>query len=143
VNVTVDVDAPPEQVWRAAMDWERQGEWILGTRVRLVEGDGESLGSRVAAVTGIAGVGVSDTMEIVEWEPPRRCVVRHTGRVVRGLGIFEVTPLDGGSVFSWTEELMLPLGMLGQLGWPLVRPAMRAGLDLSMRRFARFASAYR
>lgn len=38
---------------------------------------------------------------------------------------------------------MLPLGVLGQLGWPLVRPAMRAGLDLSMRRFARFADSYR
>jgi carbon monoxide dehydrogenase subunit G len=143
VNVTVDVDAPPEQVWRAAMDWERQGEWILATQVRVVDGDGESVGSKVEAVTGIGGLGVSDTFEIVEWEPPQRCVVRHTGRVVRGLGVFEVLPRNGCSLFSWTEELMLPLGVLGQLGWPVVRPAMRAGLDLSMRRFARFCAAYR
>lgn len=143
MNVTVNVDAPQEQVWCAAMDWERQGEWILATQVRLVDGDGESVGSKVAAVTGIGGVGVSDTMEIVEWEPPQRCVVRHTGRLVRGLGIFEVLPRNGCSVFSWAEELTLPLGVVGQLGWPLVRPAMRAGMDLSVQRFVQFCAAYR
>ena len=36
------------------------------------------------AVTAIGPVGFTDTMEIVEWDPPHRCVVRHTGRVVRG-----------------------------------------------------------
>ncbi|MCW2633481.1 MAG: Polyketide cyclase, partial [Pseudonocardia sp.] len=116
MNVTVDVDAPPEQVWRAAMDWERQGEWILATQVRVVDGDGESVGSKVEAVTGIGGLGVSDTFEIVEWEPPQRCVVRHTGRVVRGTGTFEVRPRGtSASTFVWTEHLDLPLGRLGAL----------------------------
>lgn len=143
MNVTVEVDAPPELVWRAAMDWTRQGEWMLGTQVRVTEGDGVSVGSALVAVTGVGPVGVSDSMEIVEWEPPRRCVVRHTGRMVRGLGIFEVAARDGRSVFSWSEELTLPFGVIGRLGWPLVGPVMRAGLDLSMRRFARFCLSYR
>lgn len=143
MNVTVEVDAPPELVWRAAMDWARQGDWMLATTVRVTDGDGASVGSALVAVTGVGPLGVADSMEIVEWNPPKRCVVRHTGRVVHGLGIFEVTPRGDGSTFSWSEELTLPLGLLGQLGWPLVRPAMRAGLDLSMRRFAQFCRSYR
>ena len=35
-------------------------------------------------------------MTIVVWEPPHRAVVRHTGRVVRGSGAFEVRELVGG-----------------------------------------------
>ena len=30
----IDVDAPPERVWAALTDWERQGEWMLATDVR-------------------------------------------------------------------------------------------------------------
>jgi hypothetical protein len=66
-------------------------------------------------------------------------VVRHTGSVVRGEGIFEVFALPGGrSRFVWTEELDLPLGRLGRAGWPLVRPAMVAGARASLRRLARY-----
>jgi len=88
-------------------------------------------------------VGVLDTMLITSWEPPRRVDVRHTGRVVRGTGTFEVRPRDGGgSTFVWTEGLDLPLGALGRAGWPLVRPVMAAGVRLSLRRFAAYAQAH-
>jgi hypothetical protein len=77
-------------------------------------------------------------MTIRVWEPPVRCVVRHTGRFVRGSGAFEITDLgDGRSRFTWSEWLDLPLGLPGRLGWPLVRPLMRAGVGFSLRRFAR------
>ena len=42
LTLTVDVEAPPEQVWRALVDWERQGEWMPLTDVRVV-GEGASL----------------------------------------------------------------------------------------------------
>ena len=70
-------------------------------------------------------------MEVVEWDPPRRCVVRHLGRVVRGDGVFEVVELGPArSRFLWSELLDLPLGALGRLGWPLVRPAFRPACEL-------------
>jgi uncharacterized protein YndB with AHSA1/START domain len=149
----VDVDAPPEQVWAALVDWDRQGEWMLLTDVRAVEGDGQGVGGRLAAVTGLRlpggllrgrRLGVLDTMLITAWEFPRRVDVRHTGRVVRGTGTFEVRPRDGGrSTFVWTEGLDLPLGVLGRAGWPLVRPVMAAGVRLSLRRFAAYARDHR
>ena len=144
---TVDVDAPPEQVWAALTDWARQGEWMPGTDVRTVGGPAQDVGGRLEARTGVPvpggrHLGVLDSMLITRWEPPRRVDVRHTGRVVRGTGVFEVRPRGERSTFVWTEVLDLPLGRLGRFGWRLVRPAMRAGVRLSLRRFAAFARGY-
>jgi hypothetical protein len=131
-------------VWAALTDWVRQGEWMLATDVETVGGPAQEVGGRLAARTGVPlpggrRLGVLDTMLITRWEPPRRVDVRHTGRVVRGSGVFEVRPRGDASTFVWTEVLDLPLGALGRAGWPLVRPAMRAGVRLSLRRFAAFA----
>ncbi|WP_308253018.1 hypothetical protein [Pseudonocardia sp. ICBG601] len=53
----------------------------------------------------------------------------HTGTVIRGDGVFVVVELGPArSRFLWTELLDLPLGALGRFGWPLVRPAFRAGV---------------
>jgi uncharacterized protein YndB with AHSA1/START domain len=133
----VDVDAPAEQVWEAAVDWDRQGEWMLGTRVRGTAQQGRGVGGGIEAFTGVGRIGFLDTMEITAWEPPYRCAVLHTGRVVRGTGLFEVVDLSGGrSRFVWSEDLVLPLGAVGRAGWPLVRPLFVAGVRRSLRRFA-------
>jgi len=139
LTVPVDVEAPAARVWAAVTDWPGQGEWMLGTVVRVDgAGDGRALGARLTAVTGAGPLAFRDPMEIVEWDPPRRCVVRHLGKVVRGEGVFEVVELGPQrSRFLWTELLDLPLGRLGALGWPLVRPAFRQGVRVSLQRMAR------
>ena len=40
VTATVIVNAPAERVFAAFTAWDRQGEWIPFTKVRVVEGDG-------------------------------------------------------------------------------------------------------
>jgi carbon monoxide dehydrogenase subunit G len=144
---TVDVDAPPEQVWAAMTDWVRQGEWMLATDVRTVGGPAQGVGGRIEARTGVPlpggrHVGVLDAMLITDWEPPRRIGVRHTGRFVRGTGVFEVRPRGEHSTFVWTERFDLPLGRLGALGWPLARPAVAAGVRMSLRRFPEFVRTH-
>ncbi len=141
--VSVEVAAPAGTTWLALTDWERQREWITGTTVRVVSGNGRSVGSRLEAFTGVGGVGVTDTMEITSWEPPVRCTVRHLGRVVRGTGTFHVHAKGPTRcVFVWAEEFTPPFGPLGRLGWLLVRPAFAGALRRSMRTFARFAETY-
>ncbi|HAN72528.1 MAG TPA: polyketide cyclase [Actinobacteria bacterium] len=136
VRLDVTVDAPVDAVFAAVTDWPRQGDWMLGTRVEVRAGDGCSVGSELAAWTGL-GVGVWDTMVITRWEAPYRVDVLHTGAVVRGTGTMEVVALPGArSRFIWSEELDLPLGMLGALGWPLARPILLAGVRRSLRVFA-------
>jgi hypothetical protein len=142
--LTVDVDAPVEQTWAGATDWAGQGEWMLGTTVRPTAQDGQGVGGGIEAFTGVGPLGFLDRMRITLWEPPARCHVLHLGRIVRGTGAFEVEPRPGGrSRFVWREDLELPLGVLGRLGWPLVKPVFAFGVQLSLRRFARWVEAGR
>ena len=139
ISSRIVVPATPEHVWQAVVDWAGQHRWMLGTRVH----GGHGLGATVVARTGIGPLGFTDTMVVSEWDPPRRCVVRHTGRVVRGAGIFEVSPSGAGAEFRWAEQLDLPLAAAGRLGWPLVRPLAQRGMDASLRRFARVVAPTR
>jgi hypothetical protein len=135
--LAVDVDATVEQTWQAVTDWAAQGEWMLGTRVRPTAQDGQGVGGGIEAFTGVGPLGFLDTMVITRWESPHRCDVLHTGRVVRGTGTFEVRPRGQRSAFVWREDLELPLGLLGRVGWLLVKPLFAYGVQLSLRRFAR------
>ena len=138
LSLDVIVNAPVEAVFDAFTQWAAQGEWMLGTRVEVRAGDGRSADSRIAGWTGIGPVGFWDTMTITRWEPPHRVDVLHTGAVVRGTGTMEVLALpEGRSRFLWSEGLDLPLGLLGRIGWPLVKPAFAAGVRRSLRKFAR------
>ena len=141
--LTVDVDAPVEQTWAGATDWSGQGEWMLGTSVRPTAQGGTGVGGGIEAFTGLGRLGFLDPMVITLWEPPHRCHVLHTGRVVRGTGAFEVQPRGSGSTFVWREDLELPLGLVGRLGWPVVRPLFAYGVRLSLKRFARWVEAGR
>lgn len=142
ISVDVCVDAPVEAVWDAVTDWSRQSDWMLGTRVWATDRDGVGVGGGVAAFTGVGRLGFLDTMVVTRWEPPYRCDVRHTGQVVRGTGTFEVFALPSDrSRFVWSEQLEVPLGRLGRIGWLALRPvfaqAVRRSLDKLARSLAR------
>ena len=144
IILRVDVDAPVEQTWAGATDWANQGAWMLGTTVRPTRQGGQGVGGAIEAFTGVGKLGFLDTMEITVWEPPHRCHVRHTGRLVRGTGDFDVEARGTGrSTFVWREDLELPLGALGRAGWPLVKPFFAYGVQLSLKRFARWVEAGR
>ena len=136
--VTAEVRAPAQDVWDLLTDWEQHDRWMMLTRAS----GGRAEGASIEAFTGIGRVGITDAMTVVVWEPPRRCVVRHTGQVVRGSGAFEVVELGPErSRVVWSEWLDLPLGPLGRLGWLLVRPLARLGVARSLRKLARLVEA--
>ena len=130
---SIEIEAPAEAVWNAVVDWDRQSGWMFLTTVR----GGQGLGAEVEAFTGIGPLGFLDTMEITHWDPPYRCLVRHTGRVVRGTAAFEVEPLgEGRSRFVWTEWVTPPFGALGEVALGLLRPLVLWPLRHSLRRLA-------
>ena len=143
LSVSGDAAAPYDRVWDLLTDWERHDEWMVATTAT----GGTGAGARVAARTALGPIGFTDSMVITGWHPPRngragRCVVRHTGALVKGVGSFEVHARDsGGSRVTWTEDVELPLGVLGAIGWVGVAPAARALLRVSLWRLARLAAA--
>jgi hypothetical protein len=143
VTERVTVFARPSRVWEALTAWDRQSEWVLGTRVYATDLGGRAVGGGLTAITGIGPLAVTDTMVITEWSPPSVCRVRHTGRLIRGKAAFEVTA-DGENraVVTWSEQIVPPLGRAGEFAWPVVRPLISLALRYSLRRFARWAPTY-
>lgn len=142
LELVVDVQAPAQFVWDAITDWPRQGEWMLGTWVAQTSPGENQVGTTIAAFTGVGRLGFLDTMTITTWNPPHVCDVIHTGRVVRGTGRFEVQEVDASnSKFIWSEDLKLPLGLIGQFGFAFVQPLFVAGIRRSLVKFATQTSA--
>lgn len=140
LDVVINADA--HTVFAAVVDWPSQGEWMLGTRVEAVQGLGHEVGAELAAFTGVGRFGFLDTMTITRWDPPHRVDVLHTGSVVKGTGTMEVIELpDGRSRFVWSEDLELPLGALGRIGWPVAKLPFVLGVQRSLEKFAALVEA--
>ncbi len=137
LELTVAIQAPAERVWDAVTAWEQQGKWMMATVVKSLDGTGQAVGARIEAVTGIGRFGVVDTMTITAWEPPNFCSVLHTGKVVRGTGEFRVVPInESASTFIWAEDLEIPLGIIGKIGFLVIRPGFLWAIRRSLGKFA-------
>lgn len=122
-RVLTKIDAPASRVWEFLADWEGSSAWMVdATTVEVLGEPREGVGTRIKAVTRIAGVPLIDVMEVVEWEPNRLIGVMHRGWPIRGLAWFELRDAgDGTTWFEWAEELDPPLGPLGELGGAILR----------------------
>jgi hypothetical protein len=141
VTATVIVNAPAARVFAAFTAWERQGEWIPFTRVRITEGDGGP-GSSIEAVTQVGPAVLRDEMRVVKVDPPYEVRVVHYGRMLRGPGVVRCTPLgENRTQVVWHEWFHLPGGTAGKLTWPVLWPGSKVGLTQALRRFARLVEA--
>jgi hypothetical protein len=142
-RVLVHIDAAPERVWGLLGDWERSAQWMVdATTVRVLSERRTGIGTSIEAVTRIAGVPITDVMDVVAWEEPRVIAVQHKGWPIRGLAWFEIRPDPaGGSWFEWAEELDPPLGPLGEIGGVLLKPAIERVLRKSARKLKELAEA--
>lgn len=142
VVYAVDIAAPAEVVFDAVVDWRGQDRWIPMTTVRAGRQAGIAVGGEVAAYTGIGPIGFLDTMTVTRWDVPHRVDVVHTGNVVRGIGIMTVRSLGPAqSRFYWAEDLEIPFGIAGQVGWALMKPAFGLGMRAALKRFAALVEA--
>lgn len=134
VTATVIVNAPAKRVFDAFTSWERQGEWIPFTKVRLVSGDG-AVGTVIEAVTS----GLRDQMRIERIDPPYEVRVVHFGRILRGPGVMRCTPMDGDRAqVAWHEWFDLPGG---RLAWLVAWPVSKISLTMALKRFAKLVEA--
>ena len=136
VTATVIVNAPAARVFAGFTAWERQGEWIPFTTVRLVSGDGGP-GSELEAITTIGPAVLRDEMHVERMDPPYEVRVVHTGRLLRGPGVLRCTPMGDRTQVVWHEWFHLPLGLAGRLAWPLLWPGSKVSLTQALKRFAK------
>jgi len=142
VSVRAGVDLPgisQERAFAAMVDLAAQERWMIATRLYPVESTATvpQVGSRVAAFSGVCGVGFLDTMTVTAYDPPHRWIVAKDGRLLRGVGTMQVDPLPGGSRATWINELRPPFGVLGRMVARLGGPVAAAALRACLRRLAR------
>ena len=141
VTASVVVRAPTKQVFAAFTAWERQGEWIPLTRVRVVSGDGGE-GTLIEAVTTFGPAVLRDEMRVDRLDPPYEVRVIHCGRLLRGPGVMRCTPLAGDRTqMVWHEWFQLPAGLAGRVAWPVMWPGSKLSLNFALRRFARLVES--
>src|SRR5688572_23150943 len=112
-RVTARIDAPVSRVWDVLRDWEGSEAWMVdATTVEVITPQREGVGTRVRAVTFVAGVPLTDEMLVTRWEHERLIEVRHLRAPIKGVAWFEIMPDGRATRFEWAEELDPPLGPL-------------------------------
>jgi hypothetical protein len=138
VSARTDLPRPPEEAWPRVLAWEEQVAWIEDAdSVRVLTSHRQGVGVIVAVRTRVLGVPLfTDHLEVTMWDPPRRLVMAHRG-LVRGVGDWRLEPAGRGARFSWTEQLHLPVPVLGELALLLYRPFIRRLMRRSLSNLGR------
>ena len=142
VEASRNLPAAPDRVWSTIERWEEQSRWIRdAVWVRLLTRERTGAGARVEVMNRVLHVPLfTEQLEVVGWNPPRRIVMAHRS-FVRGTGTWSLEPVDGSTMFTWTEELSLPIPILGELALLVYRPFLRRLMRGSLANLQRLISA--
>ena len=134
LQVSVQIDASPDEVWRAVEDIATHREWMLdAAEIRFVGDRRRGVGTTFDCDTRLGPFRLTDRMEITEWRPGRAMGVRHTG-VVTGTGRFTIKRRRRGTTrFRWEERLRFPWWLGGPVGALVAKPVMTAVWRRSLR----------
>ena len=126
VSASAVVPVPPERLWDVLLHWEDQPRWMKdAVSVRVVSEHREGVGVRLAVKNRVLNVPLfTEVLEVTAWDPPRLLHVAHRS-FVRGVGTWLLASEGDGTRFTWTEELRLPVPILGELALLAYRPFMR------------------
>ena len=126
LRMSVVVQAPIEETWAIVADIPLQPSWMVEMReVRITTPGPTGVGTRGEATVRIAGISVTDPVEVTEFQPPHRFAIRHEGLFAGGGLITLEASVDGSSTtVRWEETLISPL--LPALGALVQAPILRA-----------------
>jgi uncharacterized protein YndB with AHSA1/START domain len=116
VSTTIDIDAPPEQVWAVAMDPDRLGEWVTIHR-KLGEVSDRPLrrGSTIEQSFSLRGAHFKVHWTVTELEEGKSVTWEGEGPVrSRACTSYELSPDgNGGTRFVYENDFSTPGGPLG------------------------------
>jgi len=137
LRMIVVVDAPITATWDVVADIPLQIEWMTEMRaIRITTPGLTHVGTRGEATVRIAGISVTDPVEVTEFTPPHRYAIRHEG-LFSGGGLIT---LEAGAdvhttIVRWEETLIPPL--LPELGALIQAPILRSIFQADLRRLKR------
>jgi hypothetical protein len=142
VSAQTELALHPGEAWRRLLAWEDQTTWIEdAVSVRVLTSHRRGAGVIVAVRTRVLGVPLlTDRLEVTMWDPPRRLVMAHRS-LVRGVGEWLLQPIGDGTRFTWTEDLALPVPIIGELLLLSYRPFMHRLMRRSLSNLERTVHA--
>jgi carbon monoxide dehydrogenase subunit G len=134
IERSIDLPCGAEEAWAVLTDWERQADWMLDAdEVEVMSEPREGIGVRLAVRTRLFQVpAFTETIEVVAWEPPTKLVIAH-GSPIRGRGTWALQEHEGGTRFTWTEEVELASSALGRIVSASYAPVLGVLLRRSLR----------
>lgn len=135
MRLAVEVGLPvaPREAWDVLVAWETQAAWMRDADRVTVESDTRAgVGTMIGVKTRVLNVPMfTERLEVVTWEPPHRLVMAHRS-FIAGTGTWQLEPAGSGSRFRWTEDIALPVPLLGELALAAYRPIMRRLMSRSV-----------
>lgn len=127
IEVSVDINRTPEQVWAYVRDISSHVEWMADAEeIRFLGDQTHGNGTSFECDTKVGPLRLTDVMTVTSWIEAEEMGVRHEG-VVTGEGCFTLTATGPASTrFTWTEALTFPIWMAGPLGATVARPILTA-----------------
>jgi uncharacterized membrane protein len=115
VHCTIEIDAPPEQLWDVLMDPRRLPDWVTIHRQLGDVPDRLQRGSTFDQTLNLRGAPLHVSWTVVDVDPPRRAVWQGQGPAHSSASIvYELQALgEHGTRFDYTNEFKPPGGSLG------------------------------
>ena len=149
IEVSRDVQVPPDRVFAVLSDGWSLGNWVVGaSHIRAVDAGWPAVGNRVYHSVGPWPVSVEDFTEVMDVEPGRRLELdAHLSVAGAAHVTIALAPLPGGATqITMAEEMVRGPGSLvpgvvqGVVLWPRNREALRRLEDMAVGRAGRSAA---
>jgi uncharacterized protein YndB with AHSA1/START domain len=117
VSASIQIAAPPSEVWKTVMDPLRLSEWVTIHRALRNADDGPPrVGFEMHQRVHLRGVSLDVHWRLVECEQERHAVWEGSGPAhSRARTEYTLRAHDGGTRFDYRNEFHVPLGPVGAL----------------------------
>jgi uncharacterized protein YndB with AHSA1/START domain len=142
VVTSIDIAAPPDQVWALAMNPDRLHEWVtIHRRLHNHDNGPPRKGYEMEQTLHLRGVNFKVHWELVACEDSRHAEWHGRGPARSHAETeYRLTPVDGGTRFDYRNEFKAPLGPLGAMASrAIVGGLPQREADASLRRLKALA----
>jgi uncharacterized protein YndB with AHSA1/START domain len=115
VHTSIEIAASPEEVWNVIMDPHRLDDWVtIHRKLGPVSDDPLRDGSSMEQTLCLRGAHFKVKWRVIELDAPRLAVMEGRGPARSSASIRdELTAVNGGTRFDYTNEFKAPMGPLG------------------------------
>ena len=125
IEISTYINVSPDILWEELRHIDRHVNWMHdAASITFLSSTSEGIGTKFNCLTKVGPFKTTDVMTITQWEEARIMGVEHVG-LVKGSGIFTITPSGNTSTLTWKEQLTFPWWMLGELGSHFASPILK------------------